>query len=74
MKRLRLLTFLASLALLLCCVLPTKAEAATSGYYTYEISGSEATITDYTVDQLASFAAMLQQFIVVKEWELPNLL
>lgn len=45
MKRLHILTIFAVLTLLLCCILPTRAEAATEGYYTYEVSNGEATIT-----------------------------
>lgn len=47
MKRLHPGTLLAVLTLLLLCYfLPTKAEAATEGYYTYTVSNGEATITD----------------------------
>ena len=30
--------------------------------------------TDYTDDQLASFKAMLQDFDIVKKWDIPNLI
>jgi hypothetical protein len=30
--------------------------------------------TDYTADQLASFKAMLRQFNIVKNWDIPNLI
>jgi len=45
MKRIHIFTLLAALTLLLCCILPTRAEAATEGYYTYTVSNGEATIT-----------------------------
>ena len=46
MKRQHLLTVLATLVLLVCCILTTNADAATYGYYTYTVSGGQATITD----------------------------
>ena len=44
----KLCTIFAALALLVLCItlLPTQAEAATSGNYTYTVSNGEATITD----------------------------
>ena len=46
----KILTTFCVLALALVCifVLPATAEAATEGFYTYEVEYGEATITDYT--------------------------
>ena len=45
-KKLFSLVFLLAVVLVCLVVLPTNADAATEGYYTYEVSGGEATIVD----------------------------
>lgn len=52
-------------------VLETKEVARTFRWLTEQVN---ANFANYTADQLAAFRAMLQEFDVVKEWDIPNLL